>query len=85
LGLQATGTLPRATAITGGFVARYQRQTSAAGEDHVIQRMEQLSSGLKEVHAEVQDLRPMGHGSEAGSRAQAGSTEPHESVAARER
>lgn len=53
--------------ITGGFVARYQRETSAAGEDHISQGMEQLSLELKElraevqeVRAEVQDLRPIG-------------------------
>lgn len=54
--------------ITGGFVARYQRQTSAAGEDHIIQRIEQLSLELKEVHTEVQGLRPTGNGSDAESR-----------------
>jgi voltage-gated potassium channel len=54
--------------ITGGFVARSQRQASAAGEDQMIQRIEQLSSELKEVHAEVQRLRPMNSGSDAGSR-----------------
>jgi voltage-gated potassium channel Kch len=53
--------------ITGGFVARYQRETSAAGEDHISQGMEQLSLEIKElraevqeVRAEVQDLRPIG-------------------------
>ena len=63
--------------ITSGFVARYHRQAGAAGEDYVDQRMEQLSLELKEVHAEVRSLRPMGNGSETESRAQAGSTEPH--------
>jgi voltage-gated potassium channel len=67
--------------ITGGFVSRYQRQASAAGEDPVIQRIEQLSLELKEVRVEVQGLRPTGNGSEAGSRARAGSTEAHESPA----
>jgi voltage-gated potassium channel len=53
--------------ITGGFVARYQRETSAAGEDHFSQGMEQLSLEIKELRAEVQqlradvkDLRPIG-------------------------
>ena len=52
--------------ITSGFVARYHRQSSAASEDRVMQRMEQLSSELKEVRAEVQSLRPA-NGSEAES------------------
>ena len=43
--------------ITGGFVARYQRETSAAGEDRVSQGMEQLSLDIKELRAEVQELR----------------------------
>jgi len=53
--------------ITGGFVARYQRETSAAGEDHTSQGMEQLTLEIKELRAEiqqlrteVQDLRPIG-------------------------
>jgi voltage-gated potassium channel len=50
--------------ITSGFVARYQRQASAAGEDRLVQRMEQLSLELKEVHAEVQGLRPTTNESE---------------------
>jgi voltage-gated potassium channel Kch len=53
--------------ITGGFVARYQRQTSAAGEDHMMQRIEQLSLELKEVHAELRSLRAIGTSSDAGS------------------
>jgi voltage-gated potassium channel Kch len=52
--------------ITSGFVERYHRQTSAASEDRVMQRMEQLSSELKEVRAEVQSLHPA-DSSEAGS------------------
>jgi voltage-gated potassium channel len=67
--------------ITSGFVARYQRQASAAGEDDVVQRMEQLSLELKEVHAEVQRLRPTGNASEAGPRAKAGGAEARESPA----
>jgi voltage-gated potassium channel len=43
--------------ITGGFVARYQRQASSAGEDRVIQRIEQLSQEIEEVRAELQRLR----------------------------
>jgi voltage-gated potassium channel Kch len=43
--------------ITGGFVARYQRETSAAGEDRISQGMEQLSLELKELRAEVHALR----------------------------
>jgi hypothetical protein len=40
---------------------------------------------LKEVRIEVQGLRPIGNGSEAGSRAQASSTEPGASAAAPDR
>jgi voltage-gated potassium channel Kch len=47
--------------ITGGFVARYQRETSAAGEDHISQGMEHISLELKELRAEVQDLRAEVH------------------------
>jgi voltage-gated potassium channel len=66
--------------ITGGFVARFQRQSSAAGEDRVLQRVEQLSQELKEVHAEVQGLRAMTDRPEAGLPEQAGSA-PRKSVA----
>jgi voltage-gated potassium channel Kch len=52
--------------ITSGFVARYQRQTTAASEDRLLDQIEQLSSELKEVHAEVKALRP-GDSSERGS------------------
>jgi voltage-gated potassium channel len=71
--------------ITGGFVARYQRQTSAAGEDRLVQRIEQLSLELKEVHAEVQGLRPVDNGPEAESRAQAGRAEPQKPAIAQDR
>jgi voltage-gated potassium channel len=43
--------------ITGGFVARYQRQASSAGQDLVVQRIEQLSQEVKQVRAELQTLR----------------------------
>jgi voltage-gated potassium channel Kch len=43
--------------ITGGFVARYQRETSAASEDHISQGMEQLALEIKELRAEVKQLR----------------------------
>jgi voltage-gated potassium channel len=56
--------------ITSGFVARYQRQASAAGEDRLVQRIEQLSLELKEVHAEVHGLRPPGNSIETESPAQ---------------
>ncbi len=53
--------------ITSGFVARNHRQASAAHEDRLVQRIEQLSLELKEVHAEVQGLRPTGNSNETGS------------------
>jgi voltage-gated potassium channel len=56
--------------ITSGFVARNHRQANAASEDRLVQHIEQLSLELKEVHAEVQRLRPTGNSSETGSPAQ---------------
>jgi voltage-gated potassium channel len=53
--------------ITSGFVARYHRQASAASEDRLLQRIEQLSLELKEVHAEVRGLSPTGNSSETVS------------------
>jgi voltage-gated potassium channel len=53
--------------ITSGFVERSHRQTTAASEDRLIQRIEQLSSELTEVHTEVRGLRPVDNGPEAGS------------------
>ena len=52
--------------ITSGFVERRQRQSNATSEDRVMQRMEQLSSELKEVRGEVRSLRPA-EGREADS------------------
>ncbi len=71
--------------ITSGFVARYQRQATAAGEDQVIQRLEQLSLELKEVRAEVQGPRPTRTGGQAGARERADSAEPRASAGARDR
>jgi voltage-gated potassium channel len=42
--------------ITGGFVARYQRQAIAEGEDPYVQRMDALSEELREIRAELQRL-----------------------------
>jgi len=67
--------------ITSGFVARYHRQASAAGEDDVLKRMEQLSLELKEVHAEVQRLRPTGNGTETASQPEARDAKARESPA----
>jgi len=43
--------------ITGGFVSRYQRQAVAAGEDPTTERLEQLSTELAAVRAELRELR----------------------------
>jgi voltage-gated potassium channel len=43
--------------ITGGFVARYQRQAITEGEDAYVQRMDALGDELKEIRAELQRLR----------------------------
>lgn len=48
--------------ITGGFVSRYQRQAVAAGEDPTIERIEQLSTELAAVRAELRELRKQGTG-----------------------
>ena len=46
--------------ITGGFVALYQRQAVAAGEDPYIQAMERITGELREVRAELAELRSVG-------------------------
>lgn len=71
--------------ITSGFVARYQRQATAAGEDQVIQRLAQLSLELKEVRAEVQGLRLTRTGDQAGAQERADRAEPRASAAAPDR
>ena len=42
--------------ITGGFVARYQRQAITEGEDPYVQRLAALSDELREIRAELQRL-----------------------------
>lgn len=44
--------------ITGGFVARYQRQAIAEGEDAYTKRFDALSAELAEIQAELRRLRP---------------------------
>jgi voltage-gated potassium channel Kch len=44
--------------ITGGFVARYQRETSAAGDDHISQGMEQLSLRLRNCAPKSRNCAP---------------------------
>ena len=44
--------------ITGGFVARYQRQAIAEGEDAYTKRFDALSAELAEIQAELRGLRP---------------------------
>jgi voltage-gated potassium channel len=56
--------------ITSGFVERNRRQASAANEDRLVQRIEQLSLELKEVRAEIKGQRPTGNSSETASPAQ---------------
>jgi len=46
--------------ITGGFVALYQRQAVAAGEDPYIQAMERITGELREVRGELAELRSVG-------------------------
>ena len=46
--------------ITGGFVALYQRQAVAAGEDPYIQAMERITGELREVRTELTELRTAG-------------------------
>ncbi len=44
-------------AITSGFVSRAQDQRRAAGDDPVIQRLQEISVELTAVKAELQQLR----------------------------
>ncbi len=44
-------------AITSGFVARAQAQQRAAGQDPVLQKLDQLSGQLEKVTAELEQLR----------------------------
>jgi voltage-gated potassium channel len=46
--------------ITGGFVALYQRQAIASGEDPYIQAMEQITGELREVRTELAELKGTG-------------------------
>lgn len=46
--------------ITGGFVARYQRQAIAEGKDPYARRIDALTEELKEIRAELQRRRPDG-------------------------
>jgi voltage-gated potassium channel len=48
--------------ITSGFVARYQRQAIAEGEDPYAQRLDALRGELSEIREELQRLRPDGPG-----------------------
>ena len=45
-------------AITSGFVSRAQDQRRAAGEDPVMQKLQELSVELQAVKAELEHLRP---------------------------
>jgi voltage-gated potassium channel len=45
-------------AITSGFVSRADAQRQAAGEDPVMQKLEEVSAELRAVKAEVERLRP---------------------------
>jgi voltage-gated potassium channel Kch len=52
-------------AITSGFVSRAQDQRRAAGEDPVMQKLQQISGELTAVKAELERMRP-GSGGDAG-------------------
>jgi voltage-gated potassium channel len=67
--------------ITSGFVARYQRQASAAGENDIVQRMEQLSLEIKEIHTEIHRLHPPDTSSKARPRTETADAETRESPA----
>jgi voltage-gated potassium channel len=60
--------------ITGGFVALYQRQAIAAGEDPYIQAMERITAELREVREELTELRSTGASS--GPRGPSGAKPP---------
>jgi voltage-gated potassium channel len=46
--------------ITGGFVARYQRQAIAEGEDPYAQRIDALTAQLEAIHVELRSMKPPG-------------------------
>jgi hypothetical protein len=45
-------------AITSGFVSRADAQRQAAGEDPVMQKLEEIAAELQAVKAELDRLRP---------------------------
>jgi voltage-gated potassium channel len=45
-------------AITSGFVSRAQDQRRAAGQDPVMQKLQEISGELEAVKAELEQLRP---------------------------
>jgi voltage-gated potassium channel len=45
-------------AITSGFVSRAEAERRAAGEDPVMQKLEEMSAELRAVKAELEQLRP---------------------------
>ena len=45
-------------AITSGFVSRAEAQRRAAGEDPVMQKLEEMAVELRAVKAELKNLRP---------------------------
>jgi voltage-gated potassium channel len=45
-------------AITSGFVSRADAQRRAAGEDPVMQKLEEIAAELQAVKAELDHLRP---------------------------
>jgi voltage-gated potassium channel len=57
--------------ITSAFIARRQAEAQEAGEDPVIQRLDQISSRLDKMDAEISRL---GHDDRATSSGQQGST-----------
>ena len=45
-------------AITSGFVSRADAQRQAAGEDPVMQKLEEIAAELTAIKAELEGLRP---------------------------
>jgi hypothetical protein len=51
-------------AITSGFVSRSEARRRAAGEDPVMQKLDDLAAELRNVKAKLEQLQPGGGGAE---------------------
>ena len=54
-------------AITSGFVSRAQDHRRAAGQDPMMEKLEEVSAELRAVKAELEQLRPVSGGEDSSS------------------